>query len=161
MYYWNLYNKAYAEIGSLTPIPTDCGKLCGARCCEGDSDEGMILFPHEDDLIKNKGFRIEHRDMCGFPIAFAICTEPCRRIYRPLSCRIFPLAPMLFGDTLSIIPDPRGKTMCPLLAANSVTDEFKNAVFNAFTQLIQHTEIKTMLHAYSVMLQEFIDFLGY
>lgn len=160
MHYFDLYNKVYAILGPLTPIPTDCGKLCGARCCEGDNDEGMILFPHEEELLKNKAFRIERREMRGYPISFAICEGPCQRIYRPLSCRIFPLAPMLHGDMLSIIPDPRAKTMCPLLLADVITDKFRATVFDAFTQLMQDKEVKAMLHAYSAMLQEFIDLLG-
>jgi hypothetical protein len=42
------YKRAYARLGRLTPIPADCGKLCGKRCCQGGEDDGMILFPGEE-----------------------------------------------------------------------------------------------------------------
>ena len=34
----------------LTPLKTDCGRLCGGACCEGDEETGMLLFPGEDAL---------------------------------------------------------------------------------------------------------------
>ena len=41
--------RAYAILGDLTPMMTDCGMLCGAACCQADEDGqgGVHLFPGE------------------------------------------------------------------------------------------------------------------
>ena len=48
-----LIKKAYEAIGTLTPLKSDCGRLCGAVCCKGDDETGMLLFPGEESLYKN------------------------------------------------------------------------------------------------------------
>ena len=37
----------YEILGDLTPLKSNCGKLCGAACCESDEtgENGMLLFP--------------------------------------------------------------------------------------------------------------------
>ena len=40
----------------VTPLKTDCGKVCGARCCrslEGE-ETGMLLFPGEEEEYRNR-----------------------------------------------------------------------------------------------------------
>ncbi len=42
--------KAREILAEVTPLKTDCGKVCGARCCrslEGE-ETGMLLFPGEE-----------------------------------------------------------------------------------------------------------------
>ena len=41
---------------SLTPLKTDCGRLCGCACCRGDEQTGMLLFPGEDALYAGCSF---------------------------------------------------------------------------------------------------------
>ena len=38
----------YEILGDLTPLKSNCGKLCGAACCESDEtgENGMLLFPY-------------------------------------------------------------------------------------------------------------------
>ena len=46
-----LLKKARDLLEELTPLKTDCGKVCGARCCrslEGE-ETGMLLFPGEEE----------------------------------------------------------------------------------------------------------------
>ena len=40
----------YEILGDLTPLKSNCGKLCGAACCESDEtgENGMLLFPYEE-----------------------------------------------------------------------------------------------------------------
>ena len=33
---------------TLTPLKTDCGRLCQGACCQGDEQTGMLLFPGEE-----------------------------------------------------------------------------------------------------------------
>ena len=41
------YRYAYSLLEEVTPLPADCGQLCGAACCKGDDETGMYLFPGE------------------------------------------------------------------------------------------------------------------
>ena len=43
----DILERAWAAIGALTPMRTDCGALCGAACCGTDPDGqgGVHLFP--------------------------------------------------------------------------------------------------------------------
>ena len=155
MYYTNLYHKAYSEIGALTPISADCGKLCGSRCCKGDQEAGMIVFPGEETLLRSHGFSLLPRQMNGYPVSFAICTGRCRRIFRPLACRIFPLAPFFDNHTLFVAEDPRAQALCPLLSAHAVEQPFYDAVYRAFCVLTEDFAICEMLTHYTSMLNEY------
>ena len=41
---------------NLTPLKTDCGRLCQAACCQGDENTGMLLFPEEETLYEGCAF---------------------------------------------------------------------------------------------------------
>ena len=157
---FNLYNRAYSEIGVLTPISADCGALCGAKCCKGDDNSGMIVFPGEERFLTARGYKLKRRDMAGYPVLFTACDGKCKRIYRPLSCRIFPLAPILENGALKIIEDPRAKYLCPLLSAHAVEDAFKDAVYRAFSILIEDEEVFKMLECYTKMIKSYSEFYG-
>lgn len=46
--------KALDELEAVTPLkPFNCGRLCSARCCSGDENDGMGLFPGEEELLKD------------------------------------------------------------------------------------------------------------
>lgn len=157
-----LYTSAYITLGNITPIPADCGELCSAKCCGGDNDSGMILFPGEAELLSGAEFlSIEKRDMNGVQVDFAVCSGKCRRNLRPLSCRVFPLAPHWDGKALTIIPDPRARYICPLLQAQDcITDEFRQACLDTFSKLLENDEVSQMLLSYSQMLDEYVNFTG-
>ena len=154
--------RAYARLGRLTPIKADCGKLCGKRCCKGGDDQGMILFPGEE---KPPGpFTVYDRDINGYPVRFTVCKGWCKRDARPLSCRIFPFAPYLSADgAITIIPDPRARYVCPLLAEDAqpyIDQRFLNAVGDAFNELSEAAGMRPMLEAYAKMLDEYKRFTG-
>lgn len=101
------YDKLYRIIGDKTPLKSDCGVLCGSACCKGDAGTGMLLFPGEKtnlNVIRENGVKI------------AVCNGICDRESRPLSCRIFPLFPVMEDGKIRIIPDLRGSSVCPLVA---------------------------------------------
>ena len=158
MYYTNLYNRAYCEIGAKTPISADCGALCNARCCQGDDNDGMIVFPGEERALMAHGFSLKECDMNGYQVFFATCSGKCKRIYRPLACRIFPLVPDWRDGVLSVREDPRAMAICPLLQANAIEKPFKAAVEAAFKILIEDGEIRKMLTHYTAMLDSYRKF---
>lgn len=104
--------KCYKILENETPLESDCGKICENKCCKGDENIGMLLFPGEEKLIdENMKIRVtENGDK------IAICNGRCDRSKRPLSCRIYPFFPLIkefHGKTrIKIIFDLRAD--CPL-----------------------------------------------
>ena len=160
---YSAIRRAYALLKRVTPIPADCGRLCGKRCCKGGVEAGMILFPGEEELPAS--YMVTDRDMDGYPVRFAVCAGHCKRDNRPLSCRIFPFAPYLDDKgALAVIPDPRARYMCPLLSENAlpmIDQRFIAAVESAFQGLLEADGVRPMLEAYSRMLDEYRRFTGY
>lgn len=116
--------RAKAAIGSLTPLKGhNCGELCSAACCKGDSKRGMMLFPGEATSLNTvelpEGGRL------------AVCNGKCNREERPLSCMIFPFFPTVDekGRVYAEI-DSRAVGICPL-AANCDVVEFDRAFIRA------------------------------
>ena len=122
----------------------------------------MILFPGEYQFPPS--FHITDRMIGGYLVKFAVCSGRCRREIRPLSCRIYPFAPYLDGTgTLSVIPDPRAKYVCPLLSQSAlplVDQRFLDAVLDVFTLLLDTEDVRPMLEDYSQMLEEYKHFTG-
>jgi len=158
------YRAAYRLFSRLTPLEADCGRLCRARCCRGGENDGMILFPHEETLLQTAGFlTIQSRELRGNPCAFAVCGGHCIRALRPLSCRIFPLAPRFSGRKITVTDDPRARAICPLLEPElikNIRPEFEAAVLAAFTILLDVPDMPEFLRSYSEMLDDYRKFLG-
>ena len=104
--------KCYKILENETPLNFDCGKICNGKCCKGDENTGMLLFPGEEKLIdKNIIITVaENGDK------IAVCNGTCDRTKRPLSCRIYPFFPLVkeLGERkrVKIIFDLRAD--CPL-----------------------------------------------
>ncbi len=110
----NCLERAYALLEELTPLTTDCGAVCGGRCCQESADsEGMLLFPGEETLLSGEeGYTIRPAEG-GYLLT---CGGTCDRTRRPLSCRIFPLFPYVTEEgRVKAVYDPRGYRMCPLV----------------------------------------------
>jgi hypothetical protein len=106
--------KARALLENVTPLKTDCGKVCGGRCCRPlEAEEtGMLLFPGEEELYRGKaGWKLRETP-AG---VLAVCTGSCERGERPLSCRIFPLLPVIRDGAVKVAADQRARAVCPLL----------------------------------------------
>ena len=109
----NVLERAYALLENVTPLTTDCGGVCDGRCCRESADsEGMLLFPGEEVLLADAGYTIRPAEG-GYLLT---CDGTCDRSLRPLSCRIFPLFPILTEEgRIKAVYDPRGYRMCPLV----------------------------------------------
>ena len=106
--------KARQITADVTPLKTDCGKVCGARCCRSMEGEetGMLLFPGEEAFYRDKpGWEIRQAE--AGPLV--ICPGSCDRKERPLACRIFPLLPVLREGCVKVAADQRARAVCPLL----------------------------------------------
>ena len=168
-----IYLQLYKLFDRTTPIPADCGKLCGKACCQG-TDSGMYLFPGEQrvfSLLSPGWCHISDTDFTytyhghekKLPILF--CSGHCDRFQRPLACRIFPLAPHLDASgKLEIIIDPRARAVCPLAKALTIAEynpRFVRNVKKAFTILMQNREFREFMPVFSAYLDEFQKFYSY
>ena len=146
-----LYRKAYKILDNSTPLKIDCGLLCNKKCCSGDSESGMQLYPGEEIMLNNKFLNIRDEIFHDMKIKFAVCKGKCDRRYRPLACRVYPLTPYITQDgRLCIMEDPRAKYICPLLLykkSKDIDKLFKRNVYKVFLLLSQDKDIhKYLLH---------------
>jgi len=153
-----LYSYVYKKLNTVTPIKADCGKLCGAACCKGDSDTGMYLFPNEAVMLGSTDHKI--KDVSGRKLF--VCDGTCDRNFRPLSCRIFPLIPYVDSEgRLSVIFDQRAKGICPIAHANDFSNldpEFIKNVTHISKLLIRFRDIKKFIYELSKECDEYKDY---
>lgn len=115
------FRLLYAMLDDLTPLSADCGGVCGAACCRNCSPEGkasgMLLIPGERELLDEL---ITEQDGFSFRPAgkdtLLVCGGHCRREFRPLACRLFPLFPYISDEgRIKAVYDPRAWRVCPLV----------------------------------------------
>ena len=124
-----IIKKLYEYLNNITPLKTDCGKVCANKCCKGNDTDGMLLFHGEEILFMGKeNFRVyfDSRYECNA----VSCKGSCNREERPLSCRIFPYFLYVKDNgTLSVAPDIRAADFCPLVNGKYKIDrEFLRAL---------------------------------
>ena len=129
---------AREKLMDMTPLPGDCGVFCGGACCRSaDGEEtGMLLFPGERAAYEGlPGWRIAQ----GALGEVVFCPGTCNRAIRPLSCRMFPLLPVLREGTIRVTMDQRGRAVCPLVGSGvrGVQEAFRQAVREAGGLLAQ------------------------
>ena len=126
-------SAAREKLKNVTPLKRDCGRVCGARCCrplEGE-ETGMLLFPGEAEAYAGKaGFEVRKTARGDL----LICSGTCDREDRPLSCRLFPLLPVIGDDgQVRAVTDLRAKAVCPLArqGKSAMDPAFADAVCEA------------------------------
>ena len=156
-YYHTLFRQAHEILGERTPLPEDCGTLCGKACCRGDHTQGMRLFPHETTALPQTVTADGGR--------LVTCSGTCNREVRPLACRIFPLFPFLHEDGhITAEIDARGMRLCPLVAhAEQVRfdPEFIRAVRKVGRILAQDPELYAFLRESSAEIETFRMFFDF
>ncbi len=109
----NVILSCYSLLRRETPLSFDCGEICKSKCCKGDSNTGMLLFPGEENLI-DKEITVKETES-GDKIA--VCAGRCDRNKRPLSCRMYPLFPLVIEENgkvcIKTVKDFRAD--CPLI----------------------------------------------
>ena len=146
---------ARALLENATPLKGDCGRVCGAACCEPDEDGkgGMLLFPGEEGLYDPLPEGFEITTAPDLPGALLLtCSGTCRREDRPLSCRLFPLLPKEKDGVIRAVRDRLGYIVCPLLpdGLSAFDPGFRACVVRAGEILYadpDHRAFLTALHA--------------
>ena len=135
-------SAAREKLNNVTPLKKDCGRVCGARCCrplEGE-DTGMLLFPGEAEAYAElEGWTVRHAAHGDI----VVCPGTCNREERPLSCRFFPLLPLIGDDgAIRVVMDQRARAVCPLArqGKSALDPAFIDAVREAGELLAQSEE---------------------
>jgi hypothetical protein len=104
----------------------------------------MLLFPGEEELYRGKaGWKLRETP-AG---VLAVCTGSCERGERPLSCRIFPLLPVIRDGAVKVAADQRARAVCPLLkqGIRGMDPAFTEAVREAGRMLAEVPEERAFL----------------
>ncbi len=159
---------ARAILKEEPPLSFDCGRCCGAACCQGGEQDGMLLFPGEERLYKGCEWARVLPDRQGFKL---VCKGACKREERPLACRIFPLAIRLARQEAgavkaNIVMDVRAWPVCPLMRSGKrgLKPSFVEAAEQAAAVLLTEDEnlaflekLSRELDAYQRMKQSFLS----
>ena len=135
-------SAAREKLKNVTPLKKDCGRVCGARCCrplEGE-ETGMLLFPGEAEAYADREGWTVRRASQGDMV---VCPGTCDREERPLSCRLFPLLPLIGNDgEIRVVTDLRARAVCPLArqGKSALDPAFIEAVREAGELLAQSEE---------------------
>lgn len=127
----------------LTPLKTDCGRLCQGACCQGDEATGMLLFPGEEALYEDCAFaRVVPTgfSLGGTPAQLLVCSGRCDRKNRPLACRLFPLFLKFREDQTPVLRmDARARAVCPLTdyGMKALDPAFRQAARRAYDLLLE------------------------
>jgi len=175
--------KARKYLEEITPVKSDCGLLCGSRCCKkpdlsdftgsnNSDDFGMWLFPGEDELYKNNGnFKIINADgNNSYP--FLAClysgtkSDFCQRQERPLFCRFFPYFPLIRQIKrrgvnkyrIKLIIHPAALRICPVSKLKlRMTSDFSRAVKKSVYIMLNQ---KSMYGMYGDKLKKYLTDTG-
>ncbi len=164
-----LYKRIWKKLDTPSPIAGDCGKLCNKRCCTGTHEDGMLLFPGEEELYDeydNSWFHIRESNIHlagGRNIKLLVCNGSCPRALRPLSCRIFPLTPYMNElNRVDFRLDLRGLGICPLVSQpddHPVEKDFIEKIYRAFPPLLREGDIVELIEILSKQHDETLELL--
>lgn len=152
-----ILERAYAAIGDLTPMLTDCGAMCEAACCEADEDGqgGVYLFPGEQELLGDREWgTVEQDDFAPM----LVCEDWCDRERRPFACRIFPLTPVRNSEgKWTVRMDARARAMCPLVRSGvrGLNPEFARGVVKALRIIAKDPEGEAFLEKWVALEEQY------
>ena len=150
------YLEIYRILDEVSPVPFDCGRICGSACCISESDDdGIFLLPGEEMLHDREDWESwEIVDTEHFAVpeswnkkaVFVTCKKNgvCDRKRRPIQCRTFPLVPGFTGGELSL--EKNGMLLgyaCPLLEQETpLNPDFERETKRAWGILVKDDRIR-------------------
>ena len=146
------WRAIYRLLDRVSPVPFDCGIVCGAACCLAEGDVGIYLLPGEDKIhVKKAGWlewTTQDTEDYDFPpswkgkVYFVKCKTPprCPRQLRPIQCRTFPLMPVIGedGELQLIYDNTKLPYSCPLIESRAeLSESFVRATATVWKHLIR------------------------
>jgi len=157
--------KTYGILRNITPLPSDCGRICGKKCCSAQTGSGIYLFPGEEDFFRQEESwcnvqthpeGVQH--FTGRGTILLSCNGICPREKRPLACRLFPLAPYLDkSGSLEIRFDKDLLFICPLVRLGDIdilNPAFRDGVRQVWEELLKNSRILENVRLYSARIDE-------
>ena len=141
--------RARELLNDVTPLRSDCGRICGRACCRSDENGkgGMLLFPGEEKLYGGDGeFQVRPDDTVTADGLIVTCSGRCERDRRPLACRFFPMRPAASGRA---VMDRRSAWVCPLYEGgrDGLRAEFVSAAEEAARILAEDPSLARFMEA--------------
>lgn len=154
----DLLRRARELLAEVTPLPYDCGTLCGHKCCTDYAPNvGVYLLPGELELFDGTEDWLtwQHHSPKRYEFApswsrhrtipFMRCHSLCLREKRPFECRTYPLVPFLQEDgRVEMRYSPWAEGVCPLVERfpmESLQPAFRERAREAWQLLIQDAEM--------------------
>ena len=157
------FRAIYRLLDRVSPVPFDCGTICGAACCTaagGDEELGIFLLPGEEKIHSRPSdwmtWNTLSTEEYEFPgswhgkVFFVRCNTPpvCPREKRPVQCRTFPLAPHIngSGELVMIWNDSDLPYCCPMIEDETEPDpDFVKATHTVWKHLIRDPLIRDLV----------------
>ena len=159
------FRAIYRLLDRVSPVPFDCGMICGAACCTaiGEEEMGIYLLPGEEKIHDRHAGEADwleweplSSDEVELPptwngkVFFVRCKTPphCPREMRPIQCRSFPLLPHLTedGELTLVFNDYDLPYVCPMIEEEIELDErFVKATETVWRHLIRDPLIYDMV----------------
>mgnify|MGYP007056181559 CR=1 FL=1 len=146
------FTEIYKMLDEVSPVPYDCGTLCGCACCMAEgSDYVMYLLPGEEKMFTGKEDWLEwgkdRAEDYEFPeswhgyVYYIRCKNAplCHRSKRPIQCRTYPLTPYIdeYGVLELIYNTGDYPYNCPLVDNyEKLDDDFIRATYEAWKKLL-------------------------
>ena len=157
------YRAIYRLLDRVSPVPFDCGSICGAVCCTAaaaDEELGIMLLPGEEkihdrhadwldwDTLSTDEFELP--DAWDGKVYFVRCKTPphCPRNMRPIQCRSFPILPHLDedGNLSMVFNDYELPYLCPMIEDETeLDDRFVKATQTVWKHLIRDPQIYALV----------------
>ncbi len=154
------YRAIYRLLDWVSPVPFDCGRICGAACCSADGELGIYLLPGEDKIHDKRSdwliWSEQSTDEYDFPdswkgkVYFVKCKTPphCPRELRPIQCRTFPLMPYFDekGELRLKYETAALPYACPLIESETALDPaFVQATLTVWRHLVRDPLIRDLV----------------
>ena len=146
------FMRIYELLDTVSPVPFDCGRICGEECCNGGDEEiGIYLLPGEESVRAKEEWRMVEETEYGL---FVKCKGPesCERSTRPMQCRTFPLFPKI-DENGSVFLEPNDIDLpyvCPLIEDEANLDhDFVDKTKEAWQELINDPIIKKTVESWN------------
>ena len=156
------YRAIYRLLDRVSPVPFDCGTICGSACCTavGEEDMGIYLLPGEEKIHDKHAdwltWNTQSTEEYDFPpswhgkVNWIRCKEPphCPREMRPIQCRTFPLSPHIDEDGIFhiILCADELPYECPLIRDFvRLNDDFIRATYTCWKHLIRDPKIMDLV----------------
>ena len=170
------YRRIYEALDKVSPVVFDCGRFCGAACCDVEtySDMGMYLLPGEEAVHDRSDncfeWDVDDAEDLDFPpswkgeVYFIRCrgSRFCDRKKRPIQCRTYPVAPHLTedGKLVLVYSDMEVPYVCPMIASEAeFSTAFLKETHSAWKILIRDRRIYDLVESASRYRGDGVTFL--